>query len=69
MGITAIEMALGNPPYSDLHPMKAIFVIPSKPAPRLPSNFSQKFRDFVKKCCNKDPQKRPKADELLKVKY
>ena len=34
-GITAIEMAVGSPPYSHLHPMKALMVIPQKPPPRL----------------------------------
>jgi serine/threonine protein kinase len=34
LGITAIEMAEGHPPHSNLHPMRAIFVIPTKPAPR-----------------------------------
>ena len=35
IGITAIEMAVGSPPYSHLHPMKALMVIPQQPPPRL----------------------------------
>ena len=35
LGITCIEMAEGAPPHANLHPLRAIFVIPTKPAPTL----------------------------------
>jgi serine/threonine protein kinase len=69
LGITCIQMAEGKPPYHDLHPMRAIFIIPSKPPPKLsnPPYFSPTFQDFVSKCLIKDPKNRPSASELLKV--
>eukprot|EP01097_Dermamoeba_algensis_P007595 TRINITY_DN4834_c0_g1_i1.p1 TRINITY_DN4834_c0_g1~~TRINITY_DN4834_c0_g1_i1.p1 ORF type:complete len:429 (-),score=53.48 TRINITY_DN4834_c0_g1_i1:425-1711(-) len=68
LGITAIEMAEMKPPYSNIHPMRAIFMIPSRPPPTLtePSNWSSQFNDFVAKCLIKNPDSRPSADELLK---
>jgi serine/threonine protein kinase len=60
LGITAIEMAEGAPPHANLHPLRAIFVIPTKPAPTLadPDNWSPEMLDFVRCCCQKDPNQR-----------
>jgi len=60
LGITLIEMAEGAPPHANLHPLRAIFVIPTKPAPTLadPDNWSPEMLDFVRCCCNKDPTQR-----------
>jgi serine/threonine protein kinase len=68
VGITAIEMALGEPPLSKIHPMRAIFMIPMKPAPTLPSSgsYSNEFGDFIAQCLQKDPEKRARAKDLLK---
>ena len=70
LGITAIEMAQGQPPHSQMHPMRAIFLIPSRPPPTLlrASDFSVHFNDFLAKCLQKDPELRPSATELLQVK-
>jgi len=67
LGITVIEMAEGRPPYSDMHPMRVIFVIPSRPPPTMtnPEQWSPELNDFVKKCLLKNPNERPDATTLL----
>ncbi|XP_018595403.2 mitogen-activated protein kinase kinase kinase kinase 4 isoform X7 [Scleropages formosus] len=66
-GITAIEMAEGAPPLCDMHPMRALFLIPRNPPPRLKSKkWSKKFFSFIEACLVKNYTQRPPTEQLLK---
>ncbi|KAJ9110349.1 hypothetical protein QFC20_002946 [Naganishia adeliensis] len=67
LGITAFELAKGEPPHADKHPMKVVFHIPQAPPPRLDARegWSDEFMDFVASCLEKDPEARPSASNLL----
>merc|ERR1712137_94101 len=69
-GVMCIEMIDGLPPYMDggIPPLRALFLIVSQglPPPRNIKWMSEDFKDFVNKCTDVDPTKRPTATQLLK---
>ena len=71
LGITALEMAEGKAPYAEIHPMRAIFMIPTKPPPSFhqPDRWSPAFIDFVSRCLVKNPDSRATASELLQHEF
>mmetsp|Transcript_3705 Transcript_3705/g.11181 ORF Transcript_3705/g.11181 Transcript_3705/m.11181 type:complete len:499 (-) Transcript_3705:1772-3268(-) len=66
LGITALEMCLGEPPHADVHPMKVLLLIPDMEPPQLQGGkWSAEFRDFVGCCLKRSAPERPTAQELL----
>ncbi|XP_031732285.1 misshapen-like kinase 1 isoform X5 [Anarrhichthys ocellatus] len=67
LGITALEMAEGAPPLCDMHPMRALFLIPRNPPPKLKSKkWSKRFLSFVDSSLVKNHLHRPTTDALLR---
>ncbi|CAI8493766.1 hypothetical protein CAS74_001889 [Pichia kudriavzevii] len=69
LGITAIEMAYGKPPFTEFDNMKVLFRITKGPPPSLDSGFSEEFKDFVNKCLAKEVLERAELKELVNHKF
>jgi len=67
LGIMAIEMIEGEPPYLNQNPLKALYLIATNGTPQIasPENLSQVFADYLAKTLEVDAEKRPTATELL----
>lgn len=67
LGIVGIEMAKGEPPYLDETPMRALYLIATRPAPSITvlEGWTPEFVDFLAACLNKDHMQRPSCESLL----
>ena len=77
LGITAIELATGRAPNADMDPLQVMVRTLDQPPPSLDSirkdlesrgqavTKDEGFKQFVKRCLQKDPEKRPTAQQLL----
>mmetsp|Transcript_18990 Transcript_18990/g.31797 ORF Transcript_18990/g.31797 Transcript_18990/m.31797 type:complete len:567 (+) Transcript_18990:59-1759(+) len=70
LGISALEMCMGEPPHADEHPMRVLLLIPKSEPPELQGDaWSAGFREFVTLCLQKNARSRPSAKQLLNHKW
>jgi len=70
LGIMTLEMFEGEPPYIDLPPLRAYFMISTQGCPEFksPDSMSEELKDFIHQCTKIEPSERPTVSELLKHK-
>ncbi|KAH9888973.1 Pkinase-domain-containing protein [Cubamyces lactineus] len=65
LACTVIELLTGRPPYAEIaNSMSVMFRIVEDERPPLPEECSEHLQDFLRWCFNKDPAKRPSAEQL-----
>lgn len=67
LGITAIEMAEGEPPLIEEEPLRALLLITIQPSPTLqkPAQWSNAFNHFLKRCLMTRTEQRASTEQLL----
>ena len=65
LGIFAIELAMGEPPYISEHHTRVLFNILHKKPPRISPKWSAEFQDFIDRCLDKNVERRWSCDKLI----